>query len=103
MVSQSSVMMAIVSGTPARRMKPGQVALSAVGGAVEALARAIAPEIVPKRINVVARALLTHLWLLSLGMTEAHYRNVNKAHLIKRPGNRGKLPKLFYLPLKMTL
>ena len=28
----------LVSGTPARKMKPGQVALSAVGGAVEALA-----------------------------------------------------------------
>ena len=43
----------LVSGTPARKMRPGQVALSAVGGAVEALARAVAQEIVPKRINVV--------------------------------------------------
>jgi NAD(P)-dependent dehydrogenase (short-subunit alcohol dehydrogenase family) len=44
----------LVSGTPARRPKPGQVALSAVGAAVEALARAIANEIAPRRINVVS-------------------------------------------------
>ncbi len=44
----------LVSGAPARRCKPGQVSLSAVGGSVEALARALAPEIAPKRINVVS-------------------------------------------------
>ena len=44
----------LVSGSPARKCKPGQVALSSVGGAVEALARAIAPEIAPRRINVVS-------------------------------------------------
>ena len=44
----------LVSGAPARKCKPGQVALSSVGGAVEALVRAIAPEIAPRRINVVS-------------------------------------------------
>ncbi|MCB0135497.1 MAG: hypothetical protein KDD75_10355, partial [Caldilineaceae bacterium] len=43
----------LVSGTPARRMRPGQIALSSVGGAVEAFTRGIAQEIAPKRINVV--------------------------------------------------
>ena len=44
----------LVSGAPARKCKPGQVSLSSVGGAVEALAKAVAPEIAPKRINVVS-------------------------------------------------
>lgn len=44
----------LVSGSPARRAKPGQVAISSVGGAVEALVRAVAPEIAPKRLNVVS-------------------------------------------------
>jgi len=44
----------LVSGAPARRSRPGQIALSSVGGAVEAFARGIAPEIAPRRINVVS-------------------------------------------------
>ena len=47
----------LVSGAPARRMKPGQIALSAVGGAVENLVRGVANEIAPKRINAVAPSL----------------------------------------------
>lgn len=44
----------LVSGSPARNCKPGQIALSSVGGAVEAFARALAKEITPKRINVMS-------------------------------------------------
>ncbi len=44
----------LVSGAPARRAKPGQAALASVGGAVEQFARAVAPELVPRRINVVS-------------------------------------------------
>ena len=44
----------LVSGTPARKTKPGQVAIGSVGGAVETLVRAVAPEIAPKRINILA-------------------------------------------------
>ncbi len=44
----------LVSGAPARKSKPGQVALSSVGAAVEALVRAVAPEIAPRRLNVVS-------------------------------------------------
>lgn len=44
----------LVSGAPARKIKPGQVAIGSVGGAVETLVRAIAAEIAPKRINVVS-------------------------------------------------
>ena len=44
----------LVSGAPARRAKPGQAALASVGGAVEQFARAVAPELTPRRINVVS-------------------------------------------------
>jgi len=44
----------LVSGAPARRAKVGQSAIASVGGAVEQFVRAIAPEIAPKRINVVS-------------------------------------------------
>lgn len=44
----------LVSGSPARKSKPGQVALSSVGAAIEALVRAVAPEIAPRRLNVVS-------------------------------------------------
>ena len=44
----------LVSGAPARRAKPGQSAIAAVGGAVEQFSRAIAAELAPRRINVVS-------------------------------------------------
>ncbi len=84
----------LVSGTPARKMKPGQVALSAVGGAVEALARAIAPEIVPKRINVVAPGIVDTPMVPLTGQDRAaHYSNVTKSHLIRRPGKPEEIAK----------
>jgi NAD(P)-dependent dehydrogenase (short-subunit alcohol dehydrogenase family) len=44
----------LVSGAPARRMRPGQIALASVGGAIEQFARGLAPELAPRRINVVS-------------------------------------------------
>ena len=44
----------LVSDAPARRAKPGRAALASVGGAVEQFARAVAPELAPRRINVVS-------------------------------------------------
>ena len=84
----------LVSGTPARKMKPGQVALSAVGGAVEALARAIAPEIAPKRINVVAPGIVdTPMVTLTGDDRVTHYSNATKSHLIKRAGRPEEIAK----------
>ena len=48
----------LVSGFPARKANPGSSALSCVGSAVEALVRALAVEIAPKRINVVAPGII---------------------------------------------
>lgn len=48
----------LVSGAPARNAKPGQVALASVGGAVESFCRAVAPELAPRRINVVSPGII---------------------------------------------
>ena len=67
---------------------PGQIALSAVGSAVEALAHTIAAEIAPKRINVVSPGIIdTPMVSLSGDDRIKHYQNVTKTHLIRRPGN----------------
>lgn len=49
----------LVSGTPARKANPGMSSLSCVGSAVEALTRALALEMAPRRINVVAPGLIS--------------------------------------------
>jgi NAD(P)-dependent dehydrogenase (short-subunit alcohol dehydrogenase family) len=56
----------LVSGTPARKCRPGMSSISCVGNAVEGLVRAIAPEIAPVRINVVAPGTIDttmHAWM----------------------------------------
>ena len=78
----------LVSGSPARKPKPGQIALSAVGGAVEALARSIAAEIAPKRINVISPGIIDTPMVALAGDDRAkHYRSVTKNHLLDRAGN----------------
>jgi len=85
MASNGSIV--LVSGTPARRCKPGQVALSAVGGAVEALVRAVAPEIAPIRLNVVSPGLIdTPMVALTGAERTAHYEKLTQNHLIQRAG-----------------
>ncbi len=44
----------LVSGYPARKCGPGASAISTVGNAVEGFVRAVAPELAPRRINVVS-------------------------------------------------
>lgn len=44
----------LVSGTPARKPKPGQIAVGATGAAVESFARSVAQEIAPRRLNIVS-------------------------------------------------
>ncbi len=77
----------LVSGSPARKCGKGQVALSSVGGAVEALARAVAKEIMPKRINVMSPGLIdTPMVPLKGADREAHYERLTGNNLIPRPG-----------------
>ena len=77
----------LVSGSPARNCRPGYIALSSVGGAVEAFARGIAKEIKPKRINIVSPGTIdTPMSPLEGKERDDFYANVTKANLIPRAG-----------------
>ncbi len=77
----------LVSGSPARNCRPGYIALSSVGGAVEAFVRGIAKEITPKRINVVSPGTIdTPMSPLQGKERENFYQNATKNNLISRAG-----------------
>lgn len=77
----------LVSGAPARRMKPGQIAIGSVGGAVESFVKGVAPELAPKRINVVSPGQIdTPMVALQGKEREELYRKNTAGHLIERAG-----------------
>jgi NAD(P)-dependent dehydrogenase (short-subunit alcohol dehydrogenase family) len=77
----------LVSGAPARKTKPGQVAIGSVGGAVEALVRAVAPEIAPKRINVVSPGTIDTPMVAAQGDERASfYSKATATNIIPRAG-----------------
>jgi NAD(P)-dependent dehydrogenase (short-subunit alcohol dehydrogenase family) len=77
----------LVSGAPARKTKPGQVALASVGAAVEALVRAVAPEIAPRRINVVSPGSIDTPMVAFQGEQRADfYAKATAANIIPRAG-----------------
>lgn len=78
----------LVSGAPARNCKPGQIALSSVGGAVEAMVRAVAREIAPtRRINVVSPGTIDTPMVPAQGEARATiYDNMTRGNLIPRAG-----------------
>ncbi len=77
----------LVSGAPARKCKPGQVSLSSVGGAVEALVRSVAREMYPRRINVVSPGTIdTPIVTLEGEAREKLYTEATAANIIPRPG-----------------
>jgi NAD(P)-dependent dehydrogenase (short-subunit alcohol dehydrogenase family) len=81
----------LVSGTPARRAKPGLVALGSVGGAVEAFVRAVAPEIAPRRINVVSPGIIDTPMVSLAGYERRSFLEKATAdHLIPRAGTAGE-------------
>ena len=49
----------LVSGVPARKCNPGMSSVSCVGNAVEGLGRALALELAPIRVNVVAPGIVS--------------------------------------------
>ena len=84
----------LVSGAPARRMKPGQIALSAVGGAVENLVRGVAKEIAPKRINSVSPGLIDTPMFSQEGEDRKIFLNsLTEANTIKRAGRPEEVAK----------
>ena len=77
----------LVSGSPARKCRPGQIAISSVGGAVEAFARGIAPEIAPKRVNIVSPGIIdTPMSPLQGKERDEFYKNTTNSNLIPRAG-----------------
>lgn len=78
----------LVSGSPARKAQPGQTALSAVGGAVEAMVRSVAKEIAPRhRINVVSPGIIdTPMVKVQGAEREALLNKMTQGKLIPRAG-----------------
>jgi len=83
----------LVSGAPARKCKPGQIALSSVGGAVEAMVRALAVELAPRiRINVVSPGTIDTPMVAAQGAERAAlYEKMTANNLIPRPGTAGEV------------
>lgn len=77
----------LVSGSPARAAKPGQIALASVGAAVEQFARAVAVEVAPRRINVVSPGIVeTAMFGEPSAERDAALSGATSSHLIPRPG-----------------
>ncbi len=85
-LSESGVIV-LVSGTPARVCLPGQIAISSVGGAVEAFVRGVAKEIKPRRINTVCPGLIdTPMVTLEGDARQEHFQKLTANNLIPRAG-----------------
>jgi len=77
----------LVSGAPARKARPGQVAIASVGGAVEALVRSIAAELAPKRVNIVSPGVIDTPMVPFQGDERAAFYAKNTAgNIIPRAG-----------------
>ena len=77
----------LVSGFPARRCGPGFIALSTVGNAVEGFVRGVAPELAPRRINVVSPGVIdTPMFAMSGEARGQFFDRTTAKHLIPRAG-----------------
>ena len=77
----------LVSGYPARKCGPGYSAISTVGNAVEGFVRAVAAEITPRRINVVAPGLIdTPMFTMQGAEREKFFGDATRNTLIPRAG-----------------
>ena len=85
-MSQSGAVV-LVSGYPARKWRPGTIAIGSVGGSVEAFTRLSANEIAPVRINGVSPGLIdTPMSPLEGDKRREYYLEGTKGHLIPRAG-----------------
>lgn len=77
----------LVSGSPARKIKPAQSALSCVGASVENLVRCLAVEMAPVRVNVVSPGTIATAMFDWMGEDkESKLSDMTGGHLIKRAG-----------------
>lgn len=91
----------LVSGYPARKANPGSSAISTVGNAVEGFVRAIAPEIAPRRINVVAPGIIDTPMFAAQGEARDQFlSNATRNMLIKRAGTADEVAAAILLTLQ---
>ena len=91
----------LVSGYPARKANPGSSAISTVGNAVEGFVRAIAPEIAPRRINVVSPGIIdTPMFAAQGEAREQFLANATRNMLIKRAGTADEVASAILLTLR---
>jgi NAD(P)-dependent dehydrogenase (short-subunit alcohol dehydrogenase family) len=77
----------LVSGSPARKCKPGYIAISTVGNAVEGFVRGVAPELAPRRINVVSPGLIdTPMFAHDGDERKSFFDSATAGNLIPRAG-----------------
>lgn len=91
----------LVSGFPAKKANPGSSAIATVGNAVEGFARAVAPELAPRRINVVSPGIIDTPMFAAQGearqrLLEGATRNV----LLKRAGAADEVAAAILLALQ---
>lgn len=77
----------LVSGSPARKIRPAQSPLSCVGASVENLVRCLAVEMAPIRVNVVSPGTVDTAMFDFMGTEKAEkLKAMTATHLIKRAG-----------------
>ena len=77
----------LVSGAPARKPRVGSIALTSVGGAVEAFAKGIAAELKPRRINVVSPGIVdTPMFAVSGDARRQFLQQATNNFHLPRPG-----------------
>ena len=77
----------LVSGYPAKKSNPGSSAIATVGNAVEGFVRAVAPELAPRRINVVSPGVIDTPMFAATGDARANFLSAaTRNMLIKRAG-----------------
>ena len=77
----------LVSGAPARRPRPGSIALTSVGGAVEAFVKGMVAELAPRRINVVSPGIIdTPMFAVDGDARQQFLTQATRSFLIPRPG-----------------
>ncbi len=77
----------LLSGYPARKWRPGVLAIATVGSAVEGFVRMAANEIKPVRINAVCPGLIdTPMFAQEGEAREQYFNETTKNNLIPRPG-----------------
>ena len=82
----------LVSGSPARKIKPGQSPLSCVSASVENLVRCLAVEMAPIRVKIVSPGTIATGMFDWMGEEkDAKLNAMTAGHLIKRPGESAEV------------